>query len=803
MIYNGYFRDIKDSLYTVRITTKKGTVAKEITLSDNPFVTEMDESDETIYKPVKYQTATVEAISSDYMMDIYSATAQNTKVELLKDKEIVWTGYATPCLYDMGFALVRESIQIECQDALSTLQYFPYRQSDKQVRSFLYIIQKLLYKCNAYNYFYVADNTKINAGSSAGILDSLYISEQNFFDEKDDGETDDDVAWKCNEVLEEICRYLGLTAIADKDSVYFIDYDYLKYNRILTDTKYFKYKVGDDETIKPEEVKINFIKEISKEDYASDDATISLDSVYNKVTVKADLHDFEDVIPDMYENCKNITSNTDTTLTSSSNINNGMYGEVVKSIKGESTENNMIIMIDRIYNPQKKSYGDYNVVAVKYFNNPYYKFFKYDGTKDVTDTVKTLNYTDSKSMHGAQIAKFFVKKVDNPATWLEIIGWVTSKKYSIDDWMAKNEISDINFTNYIMLLNPYENHIANEDIKKYPYVQTTVTDSTCLFGGKNAYLVISGSYNFHYFNDDPYPIPTNEADIAEGRYAMDAGQTNLLCRLQWGKYYWDGSYWTTSQTNFDLPYILSSAGDDERRADATMFKDNEFCNTVSWRIGTSEKGYAIKVPEDSVMSGLPILTLFKPYDPNYHSTKSGDNKGQHYQHCCVFLKDFEIKAIIGDPTFSGKNDTDTEYSLDIDTDYVNELDEISFKINTWDNKKPNYSCVAYKDYDGSFAFLDKTYNNALSSEVKGMTFQTDDGDAVDNVGSLRQEWQLVYRLYKQYKDESVILNLTTRNNNEIYGLYTIPQFPDKYFIVDSINRNYRNNTQEIKLIEKK
>jgi len=89
--------------------------------------------------------------------------------------------------------------------------------------------------------------------------------------------------------------------------------------------------------------------------------------------------------------------------------------------------------------------------------------------------------------------------------------------------MAKNEISDINFTNYIMLLNPYENHIANEDIKKYPYVQTTVTDSTCLFGGKNAYLVISGSYNFHYFNDDPYPIPTNEADIAEGRYAMDAG----------------------------------------------------------------------------------------------------------------------------------------------------------------------------------------------------------------------------------------------------------------------------------------
>ena len=74
--------------------------------------------------------------------------------------------------------------------------------------------------------------------------------------------------------------------------------------------------------------------------------------------------------------------------------------------------NNMIIMIDRIYNPQKKEYGAYNVVAVKYFNNPYYKFYKYNGTKDVTDSTTTINYTNSKSMHGATIAKFFVKKLE-------------------------------------------------------------------------------------------------------------------------------------------------------------------------------------------------------------------------------------------------------------------------------------------------------------------------------------------------------------------------------------------------------
>ena len=54
MIYNGYFRDREDFKYTVRITTANGNTAKEITLSGTPFVTEMNESDDTIYTPAKY-----------------------------------------------------------------------------------------------------------------------------------------------------------------------------------------------------------------------------------------------------------------------------------------------------------------------------------------------------------------------------------------------------------------------------------------------------------------------------------------------------------------------------------------------------------------------------------------------------------------------------------------------------------------------------------------------------------------------------------------------------------------------------
>ena len=71
----------------------------------------------------------------------------------------------------------------------------------------------------------------------------------------------------------------------------------------------------------------------------------------------------------------------------------------------------MIVMLDRVYNPQKGSYGDYNAVFVKYFTNPNYKFYKYNGT--TRSEVTELNYTDTKNFHGAFIAKYGVKKLED------------------------------------------------------------------------------------------------------------------------------------------------------------------------------------------------------------------------------------------------------------------------------------------------------------------------------------------------------------------------------------------------------
>ena len=382
------------------------------------------------------------------------------------------------------------------------------------------------------------------------------------------------------------------------------------------------------------------------------------------------------------------------------------------------------------------------------------------------------------------------------APWWDIITHgMTTKK--LDDWMSKNQISDLKFDNYIMMLNPVgQSHIPATDIVNYPYFETIPSETTALFGGENAYLVIQGSYSFHYMSEDPYPIPEDEIDISEGRYAMYPGQTYLLAKLQWGNQYWDGTEWVNYDTTFKIDYIRDDTDDDKRRADATMYKHNEFVNTVSWRIGTSERGMLIKLPEGKIMSGIPKLTVYAPYTPEYFSTKSHDYEGRHYKHSVVFLKNFGIKAIIGDPTYSDLNDSNTVYTNIINASNAKELDEIKFKICTNDNKNPNYSSVAYKD-GGDYKFLEKIYNDAMTDN------NVIDSDDTASDGYLKPEEWLIYRLTNQYSSPRTRLTLELKNIEYApYVTFTDKWLPNKKFVIDSQDIDYATGRVTITLVEK-
>lgn len=811
MKYTGQFRGKNEILYTVDIITNNSeTQTSNITLGVSPFVTSMNTSGETLYKVAKYQSATIKLVTESYYFDMYAAKAHDTKVVLSKEGGTVeWIGYLTPNVYNNPWTGGKYEIELEAIDGLSTLQYFKYQplhNNQKSIVTFTEILDSILDKCDCYNEYYFSANTKLSQNNNNPLLNQLVISEENFFKSKDDeNKTDDDVAWTMKEVLEEICRFLGVTAVAYNRAVYFIDYDAIKNGN----NYYWSYTIGDATNANLIELSANYAIEgtLGQNTIAEGGQNIVLDDVYNKVTIKDNLYKYTSVIPDVYKYGVNITKSTDPDLSSSTNVNNGMYGEVVGSDIGneqDKVNNNMIAMIDRIYDPQEHEYTDFNAVFVKYFTNPYYKFYYYpNGNNNTTrHEVSSLNYTDTKNFHGAFIAKFDVEKLEEKIdreSFGDVIYNIQHNTYTLDKYLAKNEVGDVSLSNYIVMINSSANHITNDNITSYPYFETYMPDTTALFGGENAYLVISGSYAFHVFDNDPYPIPQGEADISEGRYAIDDGHGYLLCKLQWGDKYWNGEEWTTTNSTFHLNYLVEHLSSGKRRADNVMFKDNSFVNTVSWRIGTSEKGYCIKCPNDIIMSGLPHLTVYKPFDPNYHSTKSGDNEGQHYKMYCVFLKNFNIKAVIGDPTYSDKNNTDTEYTNIINLDHVNELKKIEFKINTWDNKSPNYSCVGVNN-NGVMTFLDKTYNVALSNDELNWIDWNNDSD-----GMMRQEEHMIYRICNQYTNPAITMNITLKYNNNFkpYSIITDKFLPNKYFIVNEMNHDYYAGSVETKIIEKK
>ena len=105
-----------------------------------------------------------------------------------------------------------------------------------------------------------------------------------------------------------MCRFLGVTAVANGDAVFLLDYDAIKAGYNI----YYKYDLSSN--AEPTTATFNFSKTIKAEDYSSNGAKLSLDKVYNKVSVKAGFYTYQSIITDFFSNAVNITKDEDTAL---------------------------------------------------------------------------------------------------------------------------------------------------------------------------------------------------------------------------------------------------------------------------------------------------------------------------------------------------------------------------------------------------------------------------------------------------------------------------------------------------------
>lgn len=868
MIYTGKFCDINNKQYTVRFTCSGSTGNQAVTMGGVPFVTAVNDADKLLYTPALYESATVELITDSYLPDLYTGQAQGVKVELIDNSgAAVWVGYVEPTIYSQGYARDRETVQVNCVSALASLRYLKFSVTDRAATvSFAQLLASVIGRCNAYTDFYVSANIEIPDGA-ASPMEAAVISLENFYKKRSDSsETDNDLAWYCREVLEEICRYWGLTAIASGTSVYLIDYDAIK----AGDRSAWHYRVSDG-TCLGKVTMPGTHRTLTAADHAADDTALSMEAVYDKVTVTDDYYVMEEITIDPFTDTgtQNITCADDPLGAvpgpASFAIKHGALLDTVElRFSDEDKKPGRVQrLFDSVYAVKRDEWNNPNLVVCRWLANPngYCKAYAVtNGVPAAATYPAAMGYTTAKTFCGAVLAQFsvqatpwafdipiffsepdlnkglavqslFLERTDGGISrfaydgkWVDALG--NSTWYTLDELTASAElvadvhrvaaerigIDSIKATNAICFFNPVASHINpdRDDYDRLPFFSTAGGDVRGgLAGGKNAYLVISGNFRWHYDQDsgdvNPYPVPSGQADPIGRKKKLDRNYMYIPANECWtyaflrhGGRSWNGSRWVSDPTGdvvFKLWYFDPESDDDARTVPNCMCADIPIRNNINYTMGLgSRKGTAIPLPGDgSLLTSAPVFGMCKIHDPKMWYK---DDEGPHYYTFDrVFLTDLKIEIATGNE-LEADPDAEVSYTNIIDEANAVELEEIKLRITTMEDSRIAYSNVGVLDKEGALHFLGKTTNKALIA--------TERLDIEGCDGGLRQEEHLVYKLVRQYSQPARSLKMTVHDDGiAMTDTYAVGSAgtPATY-IVRGVQRDYRYAEAFINLIEK-
>lgn len=333
-MYRGTFKDIDNNEYTVDIIPK-GTEGHvdEIILSSNPVT--INRKSDNLFTEIKSLSCTIEIVTDKILADLYSSNLKDVEVNVYLQSIKIFSGYLTPYIYNQPYANTLDTIQLECVSKMSVLKEIDYNPingiDNKEIVSFKDIVWRIFTFGAGY------DPNKLKLAYHLGVersLSDFKISEANFFDD-DEAKT----AWKMDEVLTHICRYLGVSCVEYEDDwIYFLDYQhvsksdnfYYNYYGMLNQTPstivrskcavcgytvdYYDIpescsscgQRGTMQKVEPSlgEASISnngqdLIATISKDAHVSNDAMISYDDIYNKLEVEANAYQLEELCTDI------------------------------------------------------------------------------------------------------------------------------------------------------------------------------------------------------------------------------------------------------------------------------------------------------------------------------------------------------------------------------------------------------------------------------------------------------------------------------------------------------------------------
>lgn len=759
--YKGYFKNIEDcTLYSVSfITNPNYDSFGEITLVGDSPVTVSYTTSSRLYDPIRTSTCTVRVVSKSYLMNLYTGKAQGTQVILKNEDtgEIEWCGFLQPNMYNQGYCDEVETIEFEASDCLNTLQYLKYENYFSNGRMsvpFSYVISDMLDKAKLINSYYITNKFFADGTMSRSMnFNNFYISEYNFFSEEDE-------PWTLKEVLEEICKYFGYVCYQWGDAIYFIDYDKYASDGSMLGYKYEKSTHWRVSTYLDIATEANYI---TADSYKETGADMSLDDVFNKVSVNCNYYHAEDVIPDLFD---------DKLLT------NRMEGDGYLSIRRYTGRGNSVLSNQTYY----RLYDHKNVSNIYY--TPLSEGSNHESLTQPTEAQMTSRDI-LEDFVGANIVDIIHLNYD------EANGKVGDSK----DWERYLLINQLNrpwAEGYggQGAAGPRAWETYNFPIMEFKNLPTIFIDNTEKETGRPGmkvkpknYLVINASALFtpilgQAFINETLP----KGGQSNGKYTDDiymdmVNEKPALCfYLEVPKKgWWNGSGWVDYKTWFEVPL------------EDISWTEKEFYNTevnvvniVETNLFLGSTGYKIPLPSEMDSTEFMYFAIGMPKRTAHLNDSYGaDNTGTAGNAYC-FIKD--LKITIQNVYSTLYTDKDEVIENVIDGDNVVDGDEISLKITSDNGQGYSLSTVACKNTD----------------DVLTTNFQV---YAIDNE-LLTPEQAIIQKYVNQYSTPSIKENVTVDMSFKPHQLINDTWW-NKNFIIVGQEIDYQYGKQRITLLEKK
>lgn len=812
----GYFDAADGRTLTVTVRTP-GSGEGEISLADPPFETSVDAAETDMYEPVLGSGATLRIVTDSWLPELYAGDPTAVSVELSDAAgKTLWTGFADPCSYNQNWAEEFEVVELHCADGLSVLNNLKFADSMRSEElSFADIIRRCVAVPGCYKKVYVSDNVRLPgqaAGKNAAELMKVYDS--CFFEAMDSERlTDRDRSWTAHDVLTETLRFMGYNAAAVGDSVVVFDRDAV---RAGIDT-YTEFSVGSAAPLGTVRLNGSFLCEGA---IAAADAQIGLSEVYDSMRVKCEFADV-DLDGETEGKERNITRADRTWMIESilPGRNSILFAD------GFGTDG-----ADAFQCAAQRCWKDRRLATLWQFRNkPKYTTYNYANDSSrrlVTSLRDSCSFADMMTYNGAYLTRFHKGDVlegligyntgwaddRKLAYWNQLFG-TTCKTAPLQDMIVmvnkKSEAGHIGPGKRIRTgsygrIYPADLARDPEDAMSYPYLDYS-DNSAFYFSGEQSYLIIHGEVLVHDEDDTPFPL-SDGADNGKLKRDVDKKikcEFYLHASLRVGDSWWNGEEWVGTKSFFRLFWQdeCGKQGKDDTRQNQSFYdKWFKIRNMVSTNWNYTEEGYWVPAPPADAIGGTMTLTLYAPKDmwgqSNHNQWKEKnewkDNRYNRYYSSVVCIRNFGVKAVVSDGGIDDRAaESDTVYCNVMEGPAVNEHEDITFKICTYDGKRVNRNSPVRNDL-GTREFVEFLENRALASESGG-------GSRGDG---LTAEENLILRVVRQYEEPRAVLDFEAEGTDfPPYWNYRDPIL-NKTYALDGWSTDWRRGTTKLKLIEK-